>query len=187
VGSNPTLRANIEREGLVEEIYSGPLGRVFVGDDEDFENREDLKTFSFLRCCKYGPGGHQQTLDYHTLAAPEGREHFVVRRKNRTALNMLDLDDPHFVNDEMIQSGLDFINQELAKKQKVLIACNAGRSRGPTLGLMWLRSVGDMPHGFMQSEKIFRTICPKYDPAAGINQYARMKWSSLGTTGKVLA
>jgi hypothetical protein len=165
----------------MEEIYPN----VYVGDDEDYTNREHLKRMSFLRCCKYGPGGHHQTLGYDTLAAPPGPEHFVVKRKNLMALNLLDLDDPNFIDDGMIQTGLDFINSELAKGQKVLIACNAGMSRGPTVGLMWLRSVGDMPHNFLQSERIYRTIYEKYDPSAGINQYARMHWAALGNTGKV--
>jgi hypothetical protein len=161
----------------VEEIYP----RVYVGDDLAYERLKNKDNWSFLRCCKYGAGGHQQTLGYNTLAAPEGREHFVVKRGHLMALNMLDLDDPNFVDPKMVQAGLDFAKEELLSGRKVLIACNQGKSRGPTMGLMFLRSIGDMPHAYLMSQRMYHTIYDAYDPSQGINQFARMAWTSLGT------
>jgi hypothetical protein len=165
----------------VEEIYHN----VWVGDDNAYVHLKDKPKWSFLRCCKYGPGGHQQTLDYHTLAAPEGSEHFVVERPRLMALNLLDLDDPNFVDPGMIQTGLDFIQQELLSGQKVLIACNAGRSRGPTVGLMWLRRVGHMRHAYLHSQRLYHSMYPLYSPSQGIDQFARSHWAALGEKGTV--
>ena len=157
----------------MEEIYD----KLYVGDDAAYDKLKDNKRWSFLRCCKYGPGGHQQTLDYHTLAAPDGKNKFWVRRGNLLALNLLDLDDPNFVDPCMIQSGLDFVNEELKKGQKVLISCNQGRSRGPTVGLLWLRQTGNMPHAFLLSVRIYRELFyPYYEPGQGIEQFARERW-----------
>jgi hypothetical protein len=85
----------------------------------------------------------------------------------------------------MIQAGLDFAQEELLSGRKLLIACNQGKSRGPTMGLMFLRSIGDMPHAYLLSQRIYHTIYEPYNPAQGIEQFARMHWASLGETGRV--
>ena len=159
----------------MEQIIKG----VYVGADRDYDHVKDREDFSILRCCKYGPGGHKELLGYTTRAAPEGPNRYWVKKGRTMALNLLDLDDPHKIPPEMIKAGLTFAKEELAKGQKVLIACNDGGSRGPTTALMFLRAIGDMPHPFMQSEKIFKTLYPKYDPAQGIRQFARDNWNSI--------
>jgi len=164
----------------MKEVYKG----LYIGDDESAERVKDRSGFSILRCCKFGPDGHKDLLGYDTQSAPEGKNKYWVRRGNILALNMLDLHDPNFVPDEMVQQGLDFIKDRLEAGDKVLVACNHGASRGPTMALMYLRTVGDFPYGFLQSERIFRGIYPKYDPGIGINQFARMHWANLGN-GKV--
>jgi protein-tyrosine phosphatase len=177
------MRPMLVRLGLWEPLMKQISPNVYVGSDEDYDKLKDDKSWAFVRCAKYGPGGHQQTLGYHTLAAPEGKNKFVARKGNLLALNLLDLDDPNFVPEEAIQQGLDFIRDHV-DSQKVLIACNAGVSRGPTMGLMWLRTIGRMPYGFMQSERQYRNLYRDYDPSLGIEQFARSHWSSL-VTGKV--
>jgi hypothetical protein len=158
------------------------IKNVYVGADRDYDHVKDREDFSVLRCCKYGPGGHKDLLKYTTQAAPEGPTRYWVKKGRVMAMNLLDLDDPNKIPPEMIKAGLDFAKEELAKGQKVLIACNDGGSRGPTCALMFLRSLGDMTHPFMQSEKVFRTLDPKYDPAMGIRQFARDHWNLLNNT-----
>jgi hypothetical protein len=156
----------------MEEVYP----RLWVGDDEDYSKVKDRPNWSILRACKYGPGGHQDTLGYHTLAAPEGKNKYWVKRGNRLALNLLDLDDPNFISLPMVDAALAFIGERLASGDKVLAACNHGHSRGPTIALLYLRSIGEMPYNFVWAEKIYRVIYSKYEPAQGIRQFARMNW-----------
>lgn len=153
------------------------LPRLYVGDDQVYERLKDKPGWSYLRCCKYKAGGHQQTLGYHTLGAPAGPEYLVVRRGNLMALNLLDLDDPNYIDPGMVDSGLSFIGERLADGDKVLVACNAGHSRGPSIALLFMRSVGEMPYNFGMSIKFFRTLYPQYDPASGIRQYLRSHWA----------
>lgn len=157
----------------MEEVYHN----LYVGNDEDYEKTKDKKDFAFLRPCKYGDGGHQQALGYHTLAAPEGKTKYVARKGNLMALNLLDLHDPHYINSDMIESGLEFIKDQLADGKKVLIACNHGHSRGPSIALLYLRSIGEMPHNLGMSERVFSALYPEYDPKQGIRQYLRWHWS----------
>ena len=155
------------------------IKNVYVGADRDYDHVKDREDFSILRCCKYGPGGHKDLLKYTTRSAPEGPNRYWVKQGRVMALNLLDLDDPNKIPPEMIKAGLDFAKEELTKGQKVLIACNEGHSRGPSCALMFLRSIGDMTHPFMQSEKVFKTLYPKYEPEMGIRQYARDHWNKL--------
>ena len=153
-----------------------------MGSDADYLRIANKEDWSTLRCCKYGPGGHQQLLGYRTLGAPKGANYLVYSPKGNPrllALNMIDGDDPHFFDPQMIKQGLDFIQDQLDKGQKVLIACNHGHSRGPIVALMYLRAMGDLPYAFVQAENIFKGIYSHYDPGIGMRQFARTHWSTL--------
>jgi len=154
------------------EIHS----KVHVGGDTDYGRVKGRAGWSWLRCCKYGVDGHQKLLGYHTLAAPDGKSKYWVRKGNLLALNLLDLDDPNFISKDMIDVALLFIKERLEAGDNLAICCNGGRSRGPSIALLYLRSIGEMPHSFVWAEKIFRVLYPAYDPSAGIRQYVRMHW-----------
>lgn len=153
-----------------------PNLELYVGGDKDFEKIAHGSGWSALRCCKYGPGGHQQTLGYTTLAAPKGPNYLWVRKGNLLALNLLDLDDPFFISPEMMQKGLDFIDERLKAGDKILTACNEGRSRGPTTALLYLRRIGEMPYHFVSAERVFKTLYPPFLPGIGMRQFAKMTW-----------
>lgn len=159
----------------MEEI----VNRLWVGGDKDYEKLQGRAGWSFLRTCKEGPGGHRAILGYNTLGAPKDKNYLWVRRGNLMALNLLDLDDPNYISEEMIDKGLTFIAERLKAGDKVLVACNAGHSRGPSLAMMYLRSVGELPDSFIRAEKVFRTLYPHYDPAQGIRQFAKSHWHTL--------
>lgn len=165
----------------MEEIYKNPSNgcSVWVGDDNDYLKIKDNNKWRSCRMCKYGVDGHQQTLNYKTLAAPQGKNYLSVEAKNRIAINIIDMDDPHMIPWECITTALKYAKEKLDEGFNVLIACNSGHSRGPTTGLMFLRSIGDMPYHFIKAEKIYHTIYKRYDPGMGIRQIARSNWSIL--------
>lgn len=154
-------------------------GSVWVGDDLDYEKIKDKPDWKSARMCKYGPGGHQQTLGYHSLAAPKDKHYLHVIKDNRIAINIIDMDDPSMIPFECIKYALDYIKKQLDLGFNVLVACNSGHSRGPSTGLAFLRSIGEMPHNFHISEKIYHSIYNKYDPGMGMRQKLRTHWSEL--------
>lgn len=159
----------------MHEIYDN----VYVGDDNDYEKIKNEKDWRSVRMCKYGPGGHKETLGYSTPGAPKGKNYLSVEVPNRIAINIIDMDDPNMIPWECITTALNYAKKELDAGYKILIACNSGHSRGPTTGLMFLRAIGDMPHNFVTSEKIYRTLYRKYDPGMGMRQVARSHWGEL--------
>jgi len=156
------------------------IKRLYVGDDADYERLKTHEGWSFLRVCKEGAGGHRQTLVYHTLGAPKESPNYLwVRKGHLMALNVLDLDDPKMIPELPVKKGLEFIKERFDAGDKVLSACNQGRSRGPTTMLMFLRSVGEMPEGFNRAMHKFKVLYPKYSPANGIKTFARDHWEEL--------
>lgn len=153
------------------------LGRLYVGGDKDYESIKDKLDWSVLRCAKYGPGGHQDTIGYRTLAAPKGPDYLAVKKGDRMALNFIDANDPNLIPAKMVETGLQYIDQRINAGDKVLVACNSGRSRGPTTAMLYLRAIGELPGNFISSERIFRTLYHKYDPGIGMRTFARNRWS----------
>lgn len=159
----------------MENIYP----HLFVGDDNDYEKIKDKPGWVALRCCKYGPGGHQQTLGYTTKSAPHGKNYLSVDALRRRALNYIDVSDPNFIPIPMIEKGLEFIDKRLLAGDNVLVACNAGHSRGPTTALLYLRAIGDLTGNFHFSERKFRALYDKYDPGIGTRQFAMTHWDTF--------
>lgn len=152
------------------------IPRLYVGNDSDYLHIKDRPDWSALRCCKEGPGGHRDTLGYTTQAAPKGASYLSVTKGAHRALNFIDPHDPNFIPLAMVEQGLEFIDKRLAAGDKVLVACNAGHSRGPSTAMLYLRSIGELAGNFIQSEKIFRTLYSNYEPNVGMRQFARSNW-----------
>src|ERR1022692_3136927 len=159
----------------MEETYKN----IYVGDDTDYEKIKDNPEFKSCRMCKFGPGGHKETLGYDSNAAPKGKNYLFVEAKNRIAINIIDMDDPNMIPFECIKLALDYAKRQWDAGYKILIACNRGHSRGPSTGLAFLRSIGDMPHNFHMSERIYHTLYRKYDPGQGMRQKLRTHWTEL--------
>jgi hypothetical protein len=129
--------------------------------------------------CKFGPGGHKESLGYTTMAAPKGKNYLSVTKDNRLAVNIIDMEDPNMIPFDCVKIALDYIKAQLENGKKVLVACNSGHSRGPSTGLAFLRSIGDMPYHFIKAENIYKVLYPKYDPGMGMRQLLRDYWGDL--------
>ena len=160
---------------MLDEI----IPRLFEGNDEAYEKVKGRSGWSWLRAAKYGPGGHAQTLGYHTLSAPSGPNYLWVRKGNLLALNILDLDDPEMIPEELIFKGLDFIHERMDAGDKVLVACNSGHSRSASLVLMYLRTIGEMPYPVHKAMNLFKKFYPPYSPAAGMKYHTLHLWNQL--------
>ena len=143
----------------MEEIIRG----LYVGSDKDVAKAEE-RGYARLACCKDGPDSHRSMLGYTTLGAPKGKNYLSVRKGDVMALNLIDVDDPTMIPDEVIDLGINFIEDMQSAGRKMLVHCNAGHSRSTTITFMYLRAVGEMPDSFLAAEKKFRYIYPPYDP-----------------------
>jgi len=152
---------------------------LYVGSDADYAEAAK-RGFAVLSACKDGDHGHRSMLNYRTMGAPKGPAYLHVEQPKHMALNLIDSDNPEFIPEAAIEAGLRFIHKHVESGDRVLIHCNAGQSRGPTVALLFLRSVGELPSSFLASEKVFRSLYPSYQPAHGVRAFARASWKKFG-------
>ena len=158
------------------------IDRLYVGDEEAVPEA-NRRGYSILAACKDGSiDCHRAVLGYVTLGAPKDRNYYFVQKDSKhMALNLIDTDDVSFIPDTVINAGLEFLKEQYAAGKKVFSHCVAGHSRGPTMAMMFMRTIGELPHGFQTSEKVFKTLYSPYSPGRGMREYARERWAELPT------
>jgi hypothetical protein len=151
------------------------IKNLWLGSDDDVAEAK-RRGYSRLACCKYGDDSHRSMLGYTTLGAPKNSEYLFARRGNVMALNLLDLDDPAMIPDAVLQAGVKFITEQINAGNKILVHCNAGKSRSPSITMMYLRSIGELPHGLRKSIHVFKTLYPPFDPGHGMKYHLMEYW-----------
>ncbi len=151
---------------------------LFVGDENDYLYSVAAQPgWAVVHACK--EPFHRQAVGYSGRAAPKGHpEYLVARRGDRLMLNIVDVDDPRFFAKEMIDSALDFIDEQLAKGLKVLVHCNQGESRGPSIALLYMAArLGALRKESLEAaEERFRLLYPRYSPKYGLREHLRRSW-----------
>ena len=155
----------------MKEIYS----KIYVGDDSDYEKVKDSPDWRILRAAKDGPGGHRETLGYTSMGAPKGPDYLSVERPRKLILNMVDSDDPNFYPDPLVDKALSYISDSVRLGHKILVCCNYGQSRSPSLIFLWLYLNGKLPAEYHRALRQFRQLCPQYSPSDGIRQYVKSR------------
>lgn len=163
----------------MEEVYKGKNGAcLYVGSDEDFW-RAKARDWPVLTCAKEGPHGHRSILGYKTPGAPKGKDYYSVQQGNHMALNLIDADDPALIPAVVIDAGLKFIDEQIQAGKKMLVQCNKGHSRGPSMAMIYLRSINDLPDRYHPAFKIFKTLYPKYDPNLGMEHVVKQRFKEM--------
>lgn len=157
----------------MREVYS----KLYIGDDADYEKVKDNPDWHILRCAKDGPGGHRETLGYQERSAPKGPNYLFVERPRKLITNLVDTDASDFVPAPLIDKSLSYISDSL-RVGKILIACNRGESRAPSLAFLWLYLEGKLPGDYHRALRTFRTLYPAYSPGNGIRQYVKDRISA---------
>jgi len=156
------------------EIYPN----LFVGADSDFEDFVKFKSdWWVIHACKYPY--HRDLLGYKSRGAPKNHpEYLLARRENRLFLNLIDVEDPAFVSEKIIDTAMSFISEALQVGDKILVHCNLGGSRGPSIGLLYLATNTDVlpKTSLHDAEMEFLKIYPKYAPKRGIREFVRINW-----------
>ena len=94
---------------------------------------------------------------------------------NTMALNMVDATDPKYFSDEMVNAGLEFITERFAEGDSVLVHCNQGVSRSPSMCFLWLFEHGFLNDNFDRATNEFLQLYPKWSPQSGIWQYLKRR------------
>lgn len=157
------------------EIYQN----LFVGNQDDYELTVARQGgWAVIHACK--EPYHRAALGYRGRGAPKDHpEYLVARRDDRLILNLVDADNPAYIPQEIIDAALSFISEKLAENLKVLVHCNQGMSRSPSIGLLYLVQHTDkLPKAsFAEAEHAFRNFYPLYSPKDGVRGFMLHSWT----------
>lgn len=153
---------------------------IFVGSQSDYDGVVSRQSgWAVVHACK--EPYHRAALGYTTKSAPrEHPEYLVAPRGNRLMLNIVDAPRPEFFDMGMLRQALDFIDEARAQGLRVLIHCNQGESRGPSIALLYLATrLHALPDAsFEAAEAAFRQVYPFYAPKQGIREHLRLNWNA---------
>lgn len=148
---------------------------LFVGNLIDYENNQFDNDYYFVQACK--EPCHRKALGYTGRSADENHpEYLIAYRERKIILNMIDPPTGKYFENIMFDSSLAFINENLEKGKKILIHCNQGISRSPSIGLLYLATKGKIRNeSFRLAEEDFIKIYPHYAPS-GIKEFLSLNW-----------
>ena len=156
----------------MREIYE----RLNIGSERDcFVDREG---WAVVHACKHPC--HQGAVGYRGSLPSSHPHYLVLERGNNLFLNMIDPPKPLFKL-ELFRAFLDFAGRHWDVGDNLLIHCNLGDSRAPSLGLVFLaKHVGVLPDdSYELAAQEFRNLAGVYRPSAGIRTYLSRHWGEL--------
>jgi predicted protein tyrosine phosphatase len=156
---------------------------LYVGSIEDFKfiHPRIKDDWRVVHAAKYPY--HRDFVGYNTVAAPkDSPEYLYALRGFRLALNMVDSEKPEYFSKELIDRALDFIDEGLKNGRKVLVHCNEGVSRAPSIALLYLGRVLKVwdESTLEEAADEFMQIYPSYNPGKGIWGHMWENWYDYG-------
>ena len=156
------------------EVYTN----LYIGEDKDCDAHLSDPHFSIVHACQTC---HQMALNYQG-ALPSDHPHYLIyENNNQLYLNLVDTPyefQCEFAN-PVFESAIRFIHREINTK-KILVHCNFGYSRSPSLGLVYLAIQGVIPNKSLKdAAQEYFNLYPKYTPGRGITLYMNNNWDFL--------
>ena len=150
---------------------------LFVGSEADEARIRSHSGWFVIHACK--EPYHRQALGYDGKAAPKTHpEYLIARRDGRLILNLIDAPNMAFIPAEVIDAAVEAIAENIGK-MCVLVHCNQGMSRSPTIAFLYMARHGRafVGAGFDEARARFVSVYPNYNPGKGAFDYAATNWS----------
>ncbi len=151
---------------------------LFVGNDADCAKCTHDSDFAIVHACKTC---HQSALGYTKSLIPIHPNYLIFETGRHLYLNLVDMPNEFqskFTH-PIFDRALDFISKYISA-HKVLIHCNQGLSRSPSLGLVYLAGNGIIANkNYETAVSAFLKLYPDYEPGNGVKLYTRNNWDYL--------
>ncbi|MEX2437617.1 MAG: dual specificity protein phosphatase [Candidatus Paceibacterota bacterium] len=158
---------------------------LFIGNKNDYEFKLiNQEGWSVVHACK--EPYHRQALGYSGQGAPKDHpEYLMAKRGNRLILNLVDVENPAYIANEIMDEALEFIDQSLNDGRKVLVHCNQGMSRSPGIGLLYSAKEGIINNrSFEEALAEFEEIYPGINMAGGMRGFLEGNWGDYMNQNK---
>lgn len=152
---------------------------IFTGNDYDYYLIKDKNDWAVLHCCK--DPFHKDFVGYRGSLSSNHPNYAYYIKGNEMALNLVDLDNFNKAylgfNEEMVEAAFNFLDSFKNNGKKILIHCNQGESRGPSLCMLYSAKCGAFDYAnFEDTVYEFRYIYPNYNPKYNIYCTVRYLW-----------
>jgi len=162
------------RDGKLKSIYTN----LFIGSDADCAICAINPEYSIIHACKTC---HQKAVGYKKSLPSTHPNYLIYESGEQLFLNMVDMPNeflPKYTN-PILNCAINFINRKIQNKN-ILIHCNMGQSRSPSIGLVYLAIIGIISNNsFDTAVEEFRKLYPEYIPGTGIMLYMQHNWDFL--------
>ncbi|WP_104001908.1 hypothetical protein [Marinobacterium lutimaris] len=157
----------------MQKVYE----RLFVTDATSCSLGSD--DVAVVHACK--SPCHQRAVGYTGTLPSSHPNYLVLEQGSDLYLNIIDPPVPLFLP-ALFSSFLDFAKKHWDDGKTLVIHCNQGESRAPSLALLFLaRSltvIDDSSYSSARDE--FQKLYHRYLPGKGIQTYFSQNWSKLG-------
>jgi hypothetical protein len=157
-----------------------PQTNLFIGSLSDLSQTNEQE-WAFVHATQTV---HYQIFGWNRTTNKPNKNHpnyIFYEKDNRLSLNWVD-GAAYLYNwsgTETFIKVLNFIDRWILKRT-VLIHCDQGQSRSPTLGLLYLaKRLKTIPNdSFLSAKTDFIKMYPNYIPS-GIGEYVEQKWNEI--------
>ncbi len=152
--------------------------KIYVGTESDCSYNL-LDGWAIVHACKYPC--HAKAVGYKGSLSRNHPYYLILEKPRHLFLNMVDMEQellPVFTN-PIMQAALNFIDKYI-KENQIIIHCNRGLSRSPSIVLVYLANKGIIENkDINEAIKAFTKLYPHYRPASGILKYMARNWDFL--------
>ncbi len=137
---------------------------------------EKTHALAIVHACK--DPCHRCAAGYTEKSLPTDHPHYLaLERGNHLYLNLIDPPVPLFKLESFVRF-FEFMDRQIAHRP-VLIHCNKGESRAPSLALLYMAKRGFLPgESYAQARATFEEKFP-YKPGKGIENFLKENWNVL--------
>lgn len=157
---------------LMQLIYE----RIYVGGEHDCFNQKE--GWAVVHACKHPC--HQDAVGYKGNLQNTHPNYLHLEKPNNLYLNIIDPQQPLFMP-ETFHIALNFLDKHWKAENKILVHCNQGLSRAPSLVLLFLakrlKTISD--ESFEAVAERFLDLYPYFTPGLGIQIFLKQNWHSF--------
>jgi predicted protein tyrosine phosphatase len=149
---------------------------LYIGSETDCRHSDDK--LAVVHGCK--DPCHRRAVGYSGNLSPSHPNYLVLERGDDLFLSLIDPPGPLFKL-ESFTAYLAFARRQVEEGRDILVHCNMGQSRAPSLAMLALAKVrGAIPDGsFDEAMESFLALWPSYHPGTGISRYLERHWVEI--------
>jgi predicted protein tyrosine phosphatase len=148
--------------------------RLFVGNDTAC--RTGTQEMAVVHACKHPC--HRAAVGYRNTLPATHAHYLLFERDFDLYLNLIDPEQPLF-QQASFSAFLTFARTHWEAGRSLLVHCNQGESRSPSLALLFMaKELGLISNAsYPQASAEFRQSYPRYRPGLGIQAYLSQNWT----------